>query len=64
MRRGFDPAVLSGVHIVGLRASHTIALHHREGRTTTEDLRQAMLHYRALFDDLVSDVPGHATAAE
>ena len=37
-------------------AAHTIALRHREGHTTTEDLRQAMLHYRALFDDLVSDV--------
>jgi len=26
------------------------------GSTSTEDLRQAMLHYRALFDELVSEV--------
>jgi hypothetical protein len=53
------PAVVHHYH-----AAHSIALRHREGRTTTEDLRQAMLHYRALFDDLMSDTPGHAAAAE
>jgi len=51
------PAVVQHYH-----EAHSIALRHREGRTTTEDLRQAMLHYRALFDELVS--PRHATAAE
>jgi len=53
------PAVVQHYH-----AAHTIALRHREGRTTTEDLRQAMLHYRALFDELVSEVSPRATAAE
>ncbi len=37
------------------REAHAIALRHREGKTSTEDLRQAMLHYRALFEELVED---------
>lgn len=35
------------------RAAHEIALRHERGDAGTEDLRQAMIHYRALFDDLV-----------
>jgi hypothetical protein len=41
------------------RAARDIAQRHRQGRATTEDLRQAMIHYRALFDDLLED-RGHA----
>jgi hypothetical protein len=35
------------------RAAHNIALRHREGKASTEDLRQAMIHYRSLFEDLL-----------
>jgi hypothetical protein len=35
------------------RAAHDIAVRHGRGEAGTEDLRQAMIHYRALFDDLV-----------
>jgi len=35
------------------REGHRIALLHAQGRASTEDLRQAMIHYRTLFDDLV-----------
>lgn len=35
------------------RAAHTIAERHATGGVETEDLRQAMVHYRALFDDLL-----------
>lgn len=35
------------------RAAHTIALRNERGETNTEDLRQAMVHYRALFEDLL-----------
>ena len=35
------------------RAAHEIALRHRRGEATTEDLRNAMLYYRSLFDDLL-----------
>jgi hypothetical protein len=35
------------------RAGHEIAIRHAQGRATTEDMRQAMIHYRTLFDDLL-----------
>lgn len=35
------------------RAGHEIALKHAKGEATTEEMRQAMIHYRALFDDLL-----------
>ena len=35
------------------RAAHEIAAKTGSGRSSTEDLRQAMVHYRALFVDLV-----------
>ena len=35
------------------RAAHEIALRHSRGEATTEDLRNAMLYYRSLFDDLL-----------
>ena len=35
------------------RAAHEIAVRHRRGEATTEDLRNAMLYYRSLFDDLL-----------
>lgn len=37
------------------RAGHDIALRHAEGRAGTEELRQAMVHYRALFDELAAE---------
>ena len=37
------------------RAAHDIAVRHLKGQATTEDLRRAMIHYRALFVDLVGE---------
>jgi len=37
------------------RAGHEIIDRHGKGESSTEDLRQAVLHYRALFDELVND---------
>lgn len=37
------------------RAAHTISEAAAGGSASTEDLRQAMIHYRALFDDLLAD---------
>ena len=43
------------------RAAHRIALNHQRGEAGTEDLRQAMIHYRALFEELVTESePVHA----
>jgi len=42
-------------HVVeNYRTAHFIAGRDASGKATTEDLRQAMMHYRALFDDLLS----------
>jgi hypothetical protein len=35
------------------RAAHDIALRHEKGQASTEDLRQALVYYRDLFDDLL-----------
>jgi hypothetical protein len=35
------------------RAAHRLAEARERGQTATEDLRQAMIHYRALFEDLL-----------
>ena len=37
------------------RAGHDIAVRHERGEASTEELRQAMIHYRELFDELVED---------
>ena len=35
------------------RAAHAVAESAERGDATTEDLRQAMVHFRYLFDDLI-----------
>ena len=37
------------------RAAHKSALLQTRGQASTEDLRQAMIHYRTLFEELVSE---------
>jgi hypothetical protein len=44
------------------RAGHALAERQSRGQATTEDLRQAMVHYRTLFDDLLG-APAAARAA-
>jgi hypothetical protein len=39
------------------RAAHAIALRDEQGQADTEALREAMVHYRALFDDLLETTP-------
>jgi hypothetical protein len=41
--------------LANYRAAHEIALRQTRGQASTEELRQAMIHYRTLFEDLVSD---------
>ena len=50
-----DLSVNHPVVVEHYRAGHDIALRHSQGRASTEDLRQAMIHYRKLFDDLVEE---------
>lgn len=39
------------------RAGHKIALRHAQRLASTEDLRKGMVHYRALFDELMEEEP-------
>jgi hypothetical protein len=53
------PEVLSNY-----RAAHAIAEENAIGPASTEDLRQAMIHYRALFDELLSSAEPAPAAAK
>ncbi len=46
------------------RAAHLIATKHADGGVETEDLRQAMVHYRTLFDDLLETEEGESGEPE
>lgn len=39
------------------RAAHDIAVRHARGEASTEDLRQAMVYYRSLFEELAEETP-------
>jgi len=47
------------------RDAHAISVKQARGEATTEELRQALVHYRALFADLLGEqpVPDHAEPA-
>ncbi len=55
-QRAADLSVDHPVVVQHYHAAHAIALRHKKGQATTEDMRQAMIHYRALFQELVADV--------
>jgi len=50
-----DISVDHPVVVQNYRAAHEIALRHGRGQASTEDLRNAMVHYRALFQELLDD---------
>jgi hypothetical protein len=54
-QRAADISVDHPVVVQNYRAAHDIALRQAKGQATTEDLRRSMIHYRALFEDLVYD---------
>jgi hypothetical protein len=56
-RRAEDLSVDHPHVIRNYRAAHDIAVAEQEGRATTEDLRQAMVYYRELFDQLLETLP-------
>jgi hypothetical protein len=58
-RRLDDLSVDHGHVLNHYRAGREIVARHQRGEATTEDLRQAMVHFRALFEELVViDRPG------
>jgi hypothetical protein len=54
-QRAADISVDHPIVTQNYRSAHTIALSHLNGHATTEDLRRAMIHYRALFEELVRE---------
>jgi hypothetical protein len=59
-QRAADISVDHPLVLENYRTAHGIALLQAKGQASTEDLRQAMIHYRTLFEELVSE-PAHAT---
>jgi hypothetical protein len=54
-QRSADISVDYPLVLENYRAGHQIALTQANGKASTEELRQAMIHYRALFDELVRE---------
>ena len=63
-QRSADLSVDHPQVVQNYRAAHDIAVRHERGEASTEDLRQAMIHYRALFQELTDEEgpnPGRST---
>ena len=54
-QRAADLSVHHPRVVENYRAARDIAVRHRRGEATTEDLRHAMVFYRALFQDVLED---------
>jgi hypothetical protein len=56
-QRAADLSVEHGAVVEHYRAAHVISRRSIHGEASTEDQRQAMVHYRALFEDLLEAEP-------
>ena len=54
-QRAADISVDHPLVLTNYRTAHEIAVRQTQGKANTEDLRQAMIHYRTLFEELVSE---------
>lgn len=54
-QRAADISVDHPLVLANYRTAHGIALRQAKGQANTEDLRQAMIHYRTLFEELVAE---------
>jgi hypothetical protein len=54
-QRAADLSVDHGELVHNYRIAHQVAVRHSRGEVGTENLRQAMIHYRALFEDLIDE---------
>ncbi len=61
-QRAADISVDYPLVLENYRSAHEIAIRQTHGQASTEELRQAMIHYRTLFDELVGE-PEMARAA-
>jgi hypothetical protein len=62
-QRAADISVTYPVVVQNYRAARAIGLRYGRGDAGTEDLRQAMVHYRTLFDELL-DLPKSAVSTK
>jgi FtsZ-interacting cell division protein ZipA len=60
-QRAADVSVEHADVVTNYRAAHAIALRARKGEATTDELRAALIHYRALFQELVDSTPTQQT---
>ncbi len=56
-QRATDLSVHHPRLVADYRVAHDVARRHAAGDAGTEDLRKAMIHYRALFEDLLAASP-------
>ena len=61
-QRAADISVDHPLVVEQYRSGHEISLRHAQGRASTEDMRQAMIHYRALFGELADEPELNRTA--
>jgi hypothetical protein len=61
-RRAADVSVDHPGVVEHYRAAHAIAMRTESGSENTEELRIALVHYRALFEDLLETEPAHTEA--
>ena len=54
-QRAADISVDHPLVLENYRTAHEIAMRQTKGEANTEDLRQAMVHYHTLFDELVGE---------
>jgi|GEM_PF-393219 len=54
-QRAADISVDHPLVMENYRTAHAIAVRQSQGQANTEDLRQAMIHYRTLFEDLLGE---------
>jgi hypothetical protein len=54
-QRAADISVDYPMVLANYRSAHEIALRQTRGQASTEELRQAMIHYRTLFDELAAE---------
>ncbi len=54
-QRAADLSVDHPLVLENYRAAHQTAIRQSQGQSNTEDLRQAMIHYRSLFEELVGE---------
>jgi hypothetical protein len=54
-QRAADISVDYPLVLENYRSAHEIAIRQTRGQASTEELRQAMIHYRTLFDELVGE---------